>query len=84
MNNPELLDFSEQTRRAAGRIMTALVAGDTDGAFEIAGELCTNAASTKASLQMQAELASPDRYDLAALAVNTAAPTNSESPFDEE
>ena len=82
MNNPELLDFSEQTRRAAGRIMTALVAGDTDGAFALADDLCTNAASTKASLQMQAALASPDRYDLTSLSVDTTAPTNSELPYD--
>ena len=82
MNNPELLDFSEQTRRSAGRIMTALVAGDTAGAFEIAGELCTNAAGIKARLQMQAELASPDRYSLAALSVDPSAPTNSELPYD--
>ena len=82
MNNPELLDFSEQTRRAAGRIMTALVAGDKDGAFEIASELCTNAAGIKARLQMQAELASPERYSLSALSVDPSAPTNSELPYD--
>jgi len=82
MNNPELLEFAEQTRRAAGRIMTALVAGNTDGAFEIADQLCTNAAGTKAGIQMQAAMASPDRYSLSALSVDPSAPTNSELPYD--
>lgn len=84
MDNPELLAFSEQTRRAASRIMSALIAGNTDGAFEIAGELCTDAAGIKARLQMQDESTGDDRYDLAALVVNTTTPTDSETPFEDE
>ena len=82
MNNDEFVAFLEQTRRAAGRIMTALVAGNTDGAFEIADQLCTNAAGIKAGIQMQAARANPERYSLSALSVDPSAPTNSELPYD--
>ena len=84
MDNPELAAFAEQVRRATNRIMTALIAGNTDGAFEIAGELCTDAAGINARLQMQDEVAGEDRYSLATLAVNTTTPTDSESPFEDE
>jgi len=82
MNNDELLAFAEQTRRAAGRIMTALVARNLEGAFDIADQLCTNAAGTKAGIQMQAARTNPDRYALSALSVDPSAPTNSELPYD--
>ena len=84
MDNPGLEAFAEQVRRATSRIMSALIAGNTDGAFEIAGELCTDAAGIKARLQMKDESTVDDRYSLATLAVDTTVPTESESPFEDE
>jgi len=80
----ELLEFAAQVHRLSLRIIGAEAADNHTRALVTAGELCTEAANIKARLQMLDESTGDDRYSLAALAVNTTTPTDSESPFEEE
>ena len=68
--NEELVAFAEEVRRTCIDIAGAVGAGKTELAGQLALSLCTRAARVKQGQLMGAEVASPDRFDLAALTVN--------------
>ncbi len=84
MDNFALLAFSAYVHNLADCILIALKDGETDAALEIADELCNDAACIIARLQLQTELADPERYNLSSLSVDTTARSISELRYYED
>jgi hypothetical protein len=75
-------EYAEHIRRECNRIMGAAAAGLPQRAGALAAALCTEAAGIVQAKKMEIEQAGG--YDLAALRVDAASASNSETPFEND
>jgi hypothetical protein len=78
MENQELLVFAEEVRRVTGRSLARIAMGKPDSAVVLLAALCKQAESILAVSEMDEEVSSEDRYNLANLTVDLQAGTEEE------
>ena len=78
------LELCQEVRRRAMRVYGAAGNGNADKAANLAIDLADYVGTQRQQFLMQQEQSAPDAYSLAALRVDTAVPSNSETGWERQ